>query len=91
MLKLSEIPIFVKQVLHETTLRPSDFAPLNHTPSDTGTSLAWVRIALTWVAYFLGSITLQDVGIVLAGIFTSLQIIVLLRDKFGLFARKEKA
>lgn len=50
-----------------------------------------LRIVLTWLAYFVGALTLQNVGVFLAIIFTALQIVVLLRDKFGWFKTKEKA
>ena len=58
-------------------------------PTDE-THLGVLRIALAWLAYFIGSITLHEVGVFLAIIFTTLQIIVLLRDKFGLFGSKDK-
>lgn len=53
-------------------------------PTDE-TQLGVFRIALAWLAYFLGAVTLQEIGVFLAIVFTTLQIIVLLRDKFGLF------
>ena len=56
-----------------------------HPSTDSESTQALLRIALAWLVYFLGSITLQHIGVLMAIIFTFLQIIVLLRDKFGLF------
>ena len=56
-----------------------------HSPSESESALAMLRISLAWLAYSLGAITLQHIGVLVAIIFTVLQIIVLLRDKFGLF------
>lgn len=82
--KLGEL---IKTVSHET-LPIMKSQPMQ--PTDE-THLGFFRIALAWLAYLLGSITLQEVGVFLAIIFTTLQIIVLLRDKFGLFSSsKEK-
>lgn len=82
--KLGEL---IKTVSHETlpVVKSQAMQPTDET------HLGIFRIALAWLAYFLGSITLQEVGVFLAIIFTTLQIIVLLRDKFGLFnSSKEK-
>lgn len=63
--------------------------PLMPPPNDTETALALFKIFLAWAAYFFGAITLHHIGVSLAIIFTALQIIVLLRDKFGWFTSKE--
>lgn len=79
-----------RQVVNETLLRPTAFGALHHPiVPESETTAGMFRILLTWLAYFFGAFTLQDVGVILAMIFTALQIVVLLRDKFGLFKRKE--
>jgi hypothetical protein len=59
-------------------------------PTDLDIFGAWGKIALAWLAYLLGSLTLSNLGVFAALIFTVLQIIVLLRDKFGFFKPKGK-
>jgi hypothetical protein len=59
-------------------------------PSELDTIGAWGKIALAWLAYFIGSLTLSNLGMAAALVFTILQIIVLLRDKFGFFNPKGK-
>jgi len=54
-------------------------------PPDTDTALAVVKIGIAWCVYFIGSLTLSNLGVFAALVFTVLQIIVLLRDKFGFF------
>lgn len=57
-------------------------------PTELDTIGAWGKIALAWLAYFVGSLTLSNIGVFAALVFTVLQIIVLLRDKFGFFKPK---
>lgn len=59
-------------------------------PSELDTLSGWARIGLAWLAWLLGTISLSDLGVMAALVFTILQIIVLLRDKFGFFASKRK-
>ena len=56
-------------------------------PGDLDILTGWCRIALAWVVYAIGSISLSKLGVLAALIFTILQIIVLLRDKFGFFQK----
>lgn len=60
---------------------PNNTKAMQATP-DNEVLYGFAKIALAWLAYFLGSITLQHVGVFLACVFTFLQILVLLRDKF---------
>ena len=62
----------------------------NLPPPDLDTLSGWGKIALAWAAYLLGSLTLSNLGVFAALVFTVLQIIVLLRDKFGFFTPKGK-
>jgi len=54
-------------------------------PPDTDTTLGLAKIVLAWCVYFIGSLTLSNLGVFAALVFTVLQIIVLLQDKFGFF------
>lgn len=47
---------------------------------------AWIKIFLAWLAYYIGSF-FSNLGVILAGIFTFLQIIALLRREFGWFKK----
>jgi hypothetical protein len=58
-------------------------------PTELDTLSGWGKIALAWLAYLLGSLTLSNLGVFAALVFTVLQIIVLLRDKFGFFSKKK--
>lgn len=51
--------------------------------------MAVLKMALAWLGYVIGSITLQQVVLALTGIYTALQIYLLIRDRIIL--DKEKA
>lgn len=77
---------FLKALPPENLSKAS--GPIMQNSSDSDTATGIFKIVLAWLAYYLGSITLQDIGVFLAITFTFLQIIVLLRDKFGFFTPK---
>lgn len=49
--------------------------------------MAILKMVLAWLGYVVGSITLQQVVLALTGLYTALQIYLLIRDRF---IRKEK-
>lgn len=59
-------------------------------PPELDTLAGWGKIALAWLAYFVGSLTLSNLGVIAALVFTVLQIIVLLRKEFGFFQNWRK-
>ena len=79
---------FLKPLNHETLLIKPREAIIPNPDSDVISAM--FRIALAWLAIFFGEVTLQNVGILLAIIFTTLQIIALLKREFGLFQRNSK-
>lgn len=52
---------------------------MTNPPNDTAAGAA--KIAFSWLLYAVGSITVQDVALFLAAVFSALQIYVLWRDK----------
>lgn len=52
--------------------------------ADTPTThpeMAVLKMALAWLGYVIGSITLQQVVLALTGLYTALQIYLLIRDR----------
>lgn len=61
---------------------------VNNQVSDQHDITTWFKVAIAWVGTLAGSITGQEAVLFLTGVFTALQIYVLLRDK--VFNRKKE-
>jgi hypothetical protein len=55
---------------------------MNHQTETAGQLPEMLRFIMIWIATIYGSITLQQIVLLLTGIYTILQIVILIRDKF---------
>lgn len=83
---ITKLPHLIKTVSHETLLKPAEAASFAH---QDAVELGVFRVLVAWTAYLVGSLTLQNIGLFLAIVFTLLQIVALLRREFGWFKPKE--
>lgn len=49
--------------------------------SSHGPEMAVFKMAVAWLGYVIGSVTLQDIVLALTGLYTGLQIYLLVRDR----------
>lgn len=57
-------------------------------PADDGI-VSIIKVAIGWLAYFFGSITLNDVSLFCVIVYTLLQTVSHLRKEYGFFKRKD--
>ena len=49
--------------------------------NDSETNTALLKLALVWIGTMVGGVTLSGIVLTLTGLFTALQIFILVRDK----------